>query len=181
MDRPSYVCTICSEYFTRKYSGRRHNQNLHNGAAEIVRLIDYLAGRSSGEYRPDNPFWYKRSNPYNKIGSATIADSVGDTGQPRYLPQQLPLGTSQYYPSPIYRPSPDDQNYGNDLYQKTKLGELKRLVYKYAQFHNNNPDAIVGYATYWSINGDDTFLDAKLEQLSRLESYNTWQSAHNIE
>jgi hypothetical protein len=46
MDRPSYVCTVCSEHFPRKYSAKRHNHNIHNGAAEIVRLIDYLAGRS---------------------------------------------------------------------------------------------------------------------------------------
>ena len=170
MCRQSYVCTVCSETFSRKYSGKRHNNNLHYGAAEIVRLIDYLAGRSSGQYTANHPFWYKRSNPYNKIGSATIADSVGDTGQPRYLPQQLPLGTSQYYPSPIYRPSPDDQNYGNGLSQKTKLGELKKLVYKYPKFHNNSPDEIVRYAAYWSLNGDNKFLDEMLEQLRSIDS-----------
>jgi hypothetical protein len=98
MGRPSYFCTVCSEYFTRKYSGKRHNQNLHNGAAEIVRLIDYLAGRSSGQYTPNNPFWYKRNN--HNFGSATVADSVDDTFQPIYMPQQAPLGISQYSASP---------------------------------------------------------------------------------
>jgi hypothetical protein len=79
MGRPSYVCATCSEHFTRKYSARRHNQNLHNGAAEIVRLIDYLGGRSSGQYTPNNPFWYKHYNPYDNIGSSTVADSVGSS------------------------------------------------------------------------------------------------------
>jgi hypothetical protein len=53
---------------------------------EIVRLIDYLAGRSSGQ--PNNPFWFKRNNPYGNIGPATIADSIGNTFDPTYLPQQ---------------------------------------------------------------------------------------------
>jgi hypothetical protein len=56
MGRLTYVYGTCSEHFSRKYSARRHNQNLHNGAAEIVRLIDYLVGRTSGQYMPDNPF-----------------------------------------------------------------------------------------------------------------------------
>jgi hypothetical protein len=89
--------------------------------SEIVRLIDYLAGRSSGQ--TNHPFWYKRSNPYNKIGSATVADSVGDTAQPRYLPQQSPLGTSQYYTSPIYRPSAYDQNYETGLSRALLAGQ----------------------------------------------------------
>jgi hypothetical protein len=166
MGRLTYVCATCSETFTRKYSGKRHNNNLHYGAAEIVRLIDYLAGRSSGQYTANNPFWYKRSN--HNIGSATVADSV--------VPQQAPLGTSQYSSRSIHRPVPamDHQSYRTGLSRETKLEELKRLVYKYAQFHNNSPDAIVGYANYWSINGDDTFLDAKLQQLIRLDSYNRW-------
>jgi hypothetical protein len=99
MGRPNYVCATCSEHFTRKYSATRHNHNLHNGAAEIVRLIDYLAGRSSGQYKPDNPFWYKRNNPYDNVGSS-VADSVGDAFQPRYLPQQV----SQNRTSPTSRP-----------------------------------------------------------------------------
>jgi hypothetical protein len=173
MGRPNYVCTVCSEHFTRKYSGKRHNQNLHSGAAEIVRLIDYLAGRSSGQYKPDNPFWYKRNNPYDNVGSS-VADSVGNTFQPRYLPQQAPLGTSQYSASPTYRPlaTMDDQSFGTGLSQETtqKIDELKRLVYKYRQYQNNDPDEIVRLVVYYCINGDNRLLDDKLEQLRNIES-----------
>jgi hypothetical protein len=98
-----------------------------------------------------------------------IADKVGEMFQPRYLPQRAPVGTSQYFTGPIHRPS-DDQNYGNGLSQKTKLGELKRLVYKYPKFHNNSPDEIVRYAAYWSLNGDNKFLDEMLEQLRSIDS-----------
>ena len=45
-----------------------------------------------------------------------------------------------------------------------KLQELKRLVYKYAQYYRN-PDAIIKCATFWSINGDNMILDEMLEKL----------------
>ena len=174
MGRPSYVCTVCSEHFTRKSSAKRHNHNIHNGVAEIVRLIDYLAGRSSGQYMPDNPFWYKPNNPYFNFGSATIADNVGDAFQPRYIPQQKPLGISQYSTSSqILRPTnrEDQQRHGTGLSQHTvvKIEELKRLVYKYPQYQNNDPDGIIKWAVLCSINGDNRFLNEKLEQLRSID------------
>jgi hypothetical protein len=67
----------------------------------------------------------------------------------------------------------DHQSYGISLSQETiaKLEELKRLVYKYPQFHNNGPDEIVGYAAYWALNDDNKFLDEMLEQLRTIDSY----------
>jgi len=177
MGRPSYVCTVCSEHFTRKYSAKRHNQNIHNGAAEIVRLIDYLAGRFSGQYKPDNPFWYKRNNPYDNVGSS-VADSVGDVFQPRYIPQQTPQGRSQYYTSPIHRPLPtmDDQRYGTGLSRETivRIDELKRLANKYPQYC---PEGLMQWAIFCCNNGDNKILDDKLEQLRSLDSrLNGWAS-----
>jgi hypothetical protein len=169
MGRLTYVCATCSEHFTRKYSAKRHNQNLHNGAAEIVRLIDYLAGRSTGQYMPDNPFWHKRNNPYNNIGSATIADTVRDTYQPIYIPQQAPIGISQYGTSPMH--TIHDQSYGTGLSPETthKINELKRLVYKYRQYQNIDPDEIVKWAINGALKGDIEFLDKKLQQLHMIE------------
>ena len=173
MGRPNYVCTVCSEHFTRKYSAKRHNQNIHNGAAEIVRLIDYLAGRSSGQYMPDNPFWYKRNNSYLSFGSATIADNVVDAFQPRYMPQQIAAGIPQYSASPMYSPRQtiDDQSHVTGLSQGAvqKIQEFKVLMNKYPQYHTN-PDAIIRLAIYNSINGDNTLLDDKLEQLRYIDS-----------
>jgi hypothetical protein len=164
MGRPSYVCTTCSEHFTRKYSARRHNNNLHNGAAEIVRLIDYLAGRSSGQYTPNNPFWFKRKNPYHDIGSLTVADSVGDSFQPTYIPQRAPVGISQH------PPTMEDQKYGPGLSRQLKNEELKRLMGKHSQYHEN-PNGVIRYAVYNSINDDDTILDDKLEQLRSIDRF----------
>jgi len=84
-------------------------------------------------------------------------------------------GTSQYSPSTIFRPPRmDHQSYGTGLSQETiaKLEELKRLVYKYPQFHNIDPDKIVRWAVHGAISGDNTFLDEKLKQLVSLDFYN---------
>jgi len=170
MGRPSYVCTVCSEHFTRKYSARRHNHNLHNGAAEIVRLIDYLAGRSSGQYKPDNPFWYKRYNQSHNFGPTTVTDTVGDPFQPRYFPQQAPLGTSQYSASPIYPAKQilDDQSYGTSLPQGAiqKIQDLQRLVKKYPQYC---PDHLLQWIIISYTNGDNQLLEEKLEQLRAID------------
>ncbi len=172
MGRPSYVCATCSEHFTRKYSAKRYNHNLHNGAAEIVRLIDYLAGRSSGQYMPNNPYWYKRNNPYHNIGSSTVADSIGDAFQPRYIHQQGPPRITQNLANPLNRPMPsmEDRIYGTGLSQDTivKIHDLNRLMNKYPKYHMN-PDGIIQWAIHSSINGDNTFLDDKLEQLRTID------------
>jgi hypothetical protein len=140
---------------------------------EIVRLIDYLAGRSSGQYTPNNPFWFKRNNPYHNI-NGTVADSVGDNFQSRYIPQQAPLGISQYSASPVHRSSPttDDQNYETGLSPETKrkIDELTRLANKYPQFHTN-PNGIIRWAINGAVKGDNQFLDKKLEQLRTIDFY----------
>ena len=168
MGRPSYVCATCSEHFTRKYSATRHNHNLHNGAAEIVRLIDYLAGRSSGQYTPNNPFWYKHYNPYDNIGSATIPDTVGNSFQPRYISQQAPSGTSQYYTSPIHRPLPTARE------TIIRIDELKRLANKYPQYC---PEGLMQWAIFCCNDGDNKILDDKLDQLCTIDRrLNGWAS-----
>jgi len=108
------------------------------------------------------------NNPYHNIGSATIADSVDNTFEPTYLRHQTTLGISQYPTRPIHRPLP---TVGTGLSQDTiqKIQELKRLLNKYPQYHNIDPDEIVRLVVYYCINGDKQPLDEKLEQLGRLE------------
>jgi hypothetical protein len=107
------------------------------------------------------------NNPYRNIGSGTVADSVGNTFEPTCLPQQAPLGTSQYSASPMYPPM---YGYGGGLSQERKIDELKMLVHKYPQYQDNDPDVIVEWAIYCSMNGDNKFLDDKLEQLRTIDS-----------
>ena len=157
--REPYICLYCDQRSTRMWNLKIHMKRKHGGSL--------LGGyhHISGTIRP----WYN-SNSYHSIGSATVADSIGNTFQPRRIPQQAPLGTSQYSPSAIYRPPPamDD---GTGLSQETtlKIEELKRLMYKYSQYLTN-PNGIIKWAIYWSIKGDNKPLDEKLEQLRRMDS-----------
>jgi hypothetical protein len=57
--RKTWVCALCSQDFTRKYSAYRHTQNLHRGQGKIVRMLDYVIGRLAGEYHPGNPLLYR--------------------------------------------------------------------------------------------------------------------------
>jgi hypothetical protein len=58
----NYVCTVCSQTFTRMWRGRVHNDSLHDGQSEIVRLIDYMVGRLNGLYSPSSPSDYRKKN-----------------------------------------------------------------------------------------------------------------------
>jgi hypothetical protein len=58
----NFVCTICSQTFTRMWRGKVHIDNLHGGQGEIVRMIDYMVGRLSGLYAPSNPSDYRKKN-----------------------------------------------------------------------------------------------------------------------
>jgi hypothetical protein len=157
--RVPYYCPYCDQRSTRRWNLDVHIKRRHGG---------YLLGESSGRHMASNPFWDKSNNPYNNIGSATIADSVGNTFEPTYLRQQVPLGISQYSPS---RPMPlmDDQKYGPGLSRVLKIEELKRLMSKYSQYHEN-PDGIIRLAVYNSGNGDNTLLEEKLDQLRVFDS-----------
>jgi hypothetical protein len=42
-------------------------------------------------------------------------------------------------------------------------------VYKYRQYQNNDPDEIVRLVVYNCINGDNTLLNNKLEQLRTMD------------
>jgi hypothetical protein len=64
---PNYVCTICSQTFTRRWRGSVHNDNFHGGLGSIVRLLDYIVGRASGQYLPADPSLFRRKNKWEKL------------------------------------------------------------------------------------------------------------------
>ena len=87
--RVTYVCTTCSEHFTRKYSAKRHNLTIHNNGGDIVTLVEYLVGRKSGRYQASHPSWYRRSEKsIHNFGRAMVADSMGNTFRPGGLQRQ---------------------------------------------------------------------------------------------
>jgi hypothetical protein len=176
MGRLNYVCGTCSETFTRKYSASRHNLNIHNGGAEIVRLIDYIVGRVSGDYLATHPSWYRREQKWhapshpiydNKSRPATVTDSTGNTFQPRHARQQA-FPPNIPSTSPIVRQ--DDQRYGTRLSQVTrlKIEELETLLVKYRE-NFNDVNEISKWAVSWANKGDDRPLDEKLAQVRNLD------------
>ncbi|MGB8937677.1 MAG: hypothetical protein WCC17_21515 [Candidatus Nitrosopolaris sp.] len=66
----------------------------------------------------------------------------------------------------------DEQSFGTGLSHDTivKIEELKRLLNKYSQYQNYDPDEIVRWAINGAVKGDNQFLDKKLEQLRIIES-----------
>jgi hypothetical protein len=117
---------------------------------------------------PNNPSLYDQSV---HLGHATVADSIGGRFHPRYFHEQTLLDVSPNFANPMNRPTADGQSYRTGLSWGTvqKIQELKGLMNKCSSYHTN-PDDIIRLAIYNSINGDDTLLDDKLEQLRSLDS-----------
>src|SRR5919112_1646221 len=99
----NFVCTICSQTFTRMWRGKVHNTNLHGGQGEIVRLIDYMVGRLNGRYLPGNPSDYRKKNrgipsssanggPYGRMGRRNPEVAIKD---------DVAYATSNSEPSPL--------------------------------------------------------------------------------
>ena len=60
--KPLYTCGTCGLHFTRRFNAKRHNNNLHANKADIVTFSEYVVGRTSGKYPPDNPSFYRIKN-----------------------------------------------------------------------------------------------------------------------
>jgi hypothetical protein len=52
MSKVNYVCATCGQDFTRRYSANRHNNHFHFGNGIIVRLLEYIIGRTNGRFPP---------------------------------------------------------------------------------------------------------------------------------
>ena len=153
--REPYICLYCDQRSTRWWNLKIHMKRKHG---------EYSPGLS-GRYTANNHAAYSKGI---QLGHATIADSVGDF-QPRYLPQQIPPQISNFA-NPLYGPQHTMDNQSSLSQDKTvKIGELKRLAYRYPQYLPN-PDAIIRLAIFNSINGDNQLLDQTLEQFLTLDS-----------
>ncbi len=155
MGRPTYVCATCSEHFTRKYSAKRHNFNIHNGRSEIVPFIEYMVGRSSGRYLASHPSWFRKQkgpqwNSSYPSENRVIADS---SFRPETLVQPYPLPTAL----------PNSQT----ATIQQKLEELRLLLGKCSSPQNTH--TILELAKYNLIQGDEGFLYERLQQFRTLD------------
>jgi hypothetical protein len=151
MGRPTYVCATCSEHFTRKYSAKRHNFNIHASRSEIVPFIEYMVGRSSGRYLASHPSWYRKQkgSPWNSSypsGNRVIADS-------------------SFRPEILLQPYPDALPNTQTVQQK--LEELRVLARKFSSPQDTHK--ILEWTNITLRQGDKSFLNNKLDQLRTLD------------
>jgi RNA polymerase subunit RPABC4/transcription elongation factor Spt4 len=181
---PNYVCSICSQTFTRRWRGSVHNANLHSGLAKTVRLLDYIIGRANGDYMPSDPSWYRRPNrrvSWTKdIGNATYADrkdlpSENQSACNRnFIRNRIPRQGS-LWPANSNATTEESQqknktgNRSNldqaDEFREgiNKLAELKRLASKYLP-PNKVQDMIRRTCLYCQQVGDDSPIDITLDE-----------------
>ena len=160
MPNPNFVCTICSQTFTRKWRGMVHRDNIHAGAGDIVRLIDYMIGRTNGQYLPGDPSLYKRrrgmgnisgdlhdNNPFrSQTSSGEMGDSSGQENNNAKWTFNKKNIDQRRYSQPSGASSASDRNqqqyhisdnrpFSDSIQQPNeaiiKMAELKRILSKY--------------------------------------------------
>jgi hypothetical protein len=82
MSKPLFACTVCGEDFTRKSSAQRHKVRVHNGKSNIVRFVDYLAGRVSSIY--PIPIMPPRLQSKKKVSKCYFPDHIHNQQTRRY-------------------------------------------------------------------------------------------------
>jgi hypothetical protein len=193
--RISYVCAECSQHFTRKTSGKRHNFNIHSGGAEIVPLIEYLVGRISGKYLASHPFWFRQQKETStKYQSATAADStrgmlkLGLENGVRNTTDNRILGNASFewrVPFSNYETRVCDSEDYSTLKKRFRLNllfpdflppdtmrglqELENLLLKFSDY-NINPSQVMQYAIDQCAKRDYKFLIDKLNQLRHMNA-----------
>ena len=84
-------------------------------------------------------------------------------------PVVLPYPTDRTVQSPSMNTTDNEQTTTLSQETRLKIAELKRLVYRYSQYHRN-PGAVINCIVYYCNNGDNTLLDEKLEQLRSIDA-----------
>ena len=102
MSKVNYVCVICGQDFTRRYSANRHNNHFHFGNGIIVRLLEYIIGRTNGRFSPPQPannnnnistriirkWWHNNDNSSSPFTGNNGLDDTND-GRFTIIPDQL--------------------------------------------------------------------------------------------
>ena len=225
-ERTNYVCTVCSETFTRKPSAKRHSDNNHSGTAPFVKFIDYIVGRIEGRYQPSDPLLYrhrrkdkksqnngsyslenykdakasnKSASQFTTIPDKTIKESYSqviagksdlrlknnnndnDNKEDRevgtYIPTDGPTaygikGGSESKSQRNQRDSFSSSGASNSQLPERTLrfqgAEFVTLVRKY--YSDDNATEILNCANYFTLGGDDEFLNEKLVFLRNFDS-----------
>jgi hypothetical protein len=86
MPNANYVCTMRSQTFSRRWRGNVHNLNIHGGISQIVRMVDYIIGRVSGQYVPSDPAIFRRRRGIkNGFGQSATVSNYTDKSYERAI------------------------------------------------------------------------------------------------
>jgi hypothetical protein len=133
---------VCSQHFTRKYSAKRHNFNIHSGRSE-----------SSGRYLASHPSWYRKQK--------------GSQWNSSYPSENRVIADSSFRPETLLQPYPDALPNSQTTMVQHKLEELRLLLGKFSS--PQNAHTILELTKYNLRQGDEQFLNERLEQLRMLD------------
>jgi hypothetical protein len=180
MGRITWVCATCSEHFTRKYSASRHNNNLHSGNGQIVRFLDYIVGRASGQYLPSDHRTSKNYKPFihdytPRWPSKPVLQGTANSDRPYPANNNNNYNNNMYensdlsyrYPTPNTINNADDKPVDKVQVRTRKYDEIRTLVAKYytPEAVENTLAVVRGYMNL----GDDRLLDEQLAFFRKLE------------
>lgn len=176
----NYVCVLCAQDFTRRYSANRHNRILHQERSKIVRTLEYIIGRVTGEYVSADPLVFRRTNSRRPTDAIlgnfpfiNVAHNRSDSHSSEYMQRkEYILNQNPYIESA--RTHPADQ-FGDQT--SSKLEEIKSLCAKFVspQFRDNvlrniELDVI-------EHEGKESVLDKYLQPLRKVEAFYAMSSS----
>jgi hypothetical protein len=131
----------------------RHNFNIHSGRSEIVPYIEYMVGRSSGRYLASHPSWYRKQK--------------GSQWDHNYTSENHVISDSSFRPENLLQPYPAALPNSQTTTVQQKLEELRLLLGKFSS--PQDAHKILEWANITLRQGDESFLNNKLEQLRMLD------------
>jgi hypothetical protein len=177
----NFVCSICSQTFTRRWRGKTHNINLHFGSAEIVRLIDYIIGRLNGRYSPGDPSLYrsKKANVFSHESNSTAFDHDKSLKTSTRGVNRIAENTetfSHFKPTTHQNRELDQKDSLSDMIKKNrevmfKTAKLKKILDKYGS-HNDVQQMMMQVVSNCMIMGNYAPLDMALDEATKFDQLN---------
>jgi hypothetical protein len=181
MGKVSYVCVTCGEDFTRRYGAYRHNDNIHNGRGKIVGWLEYLIGRSCGQYLPPDPSLYRQSRKrtnkfragynYDNSRANSTTTARGGFGSPltnlacstnTFASKRLVPQASHSKPSAETAHNTRRYDHSTGFYEDiSKIEEIKTLLLPHCLVEDVNR-VVSSIILYVSYNHESDFLDSYL-------------------
>jgi hypothetical protein len=130
MGRITWVCATCAQHFTRFYSANRHNENLHNGGGQVVRLLDYMIGAINGKFPPNDPIAEQRRKGTRDNNNRIFGSNSKTLKDTNKVASQIKINTVVH---DNIAPTLDSQRAKpeNHLYDNQKNNVYERLPYYY--------------------------------------------------